>query len=547
MIRFICLAIIGLTMLIPPAHAEETIEFTQCLSGTFTLFHQSKEVPLVCSWAESGITMSDDKRFNNMTIHCEGVQMGIGPKRKGYYLCKATDLDGDMIIYGGPYAAPGSGSGAKIELGTGKWKGIKGTFNRKRIVRSKPRKGAMPGTYQGCHKVKVTFELPYALPKTKPEDVGLSSEKLKELGAFIAKSVEEERIPGAVVLVARYGKIAYLENFGMRDVAKKAAMETDSIFRIYSMTKPIVCVAVLMLMEEGKISLNDPISKYIPELGGLKVGVEGPDGEFKTVPSKRDMTILDLLRHTSGLTYGVFFKSKVKSLYKEAGIHSWNQTAEEMVTKLGKLPLAYEPGTRWEYSRSTDVLGRLIEILSGMPLDKFLEKKIIKPLKMVDTGFYVKPEKLNRLAQPGHPRLRDVSTPPKLLSGGGGMVSTVGDYARFAQMLINGGELDGVRILKKETVALMIKDHLGPLGNRSDPKYFPGPFAGFGLGVAVFNKPKGLIQPGTFYWIGWGGTVFAVNPNKKLIRILMFQNPDFATKRYMWRPFADYVEGAVTD
>ena len=235
----------------------------------------------------------------------------------------------------------------------------------------------------------------------------------------------------------------------------------------------------------------------------------------------------------------------MKALYKEAGIHIPNKTAEEMVAKLGKLPLAYEPGTRWEYGRSTDVLGRLIEIVSGMPLDQFLEDRILKPLKMVDTGFYVKPEKLDRLAQPGDRRLLNVSSPPKFLSGGGGLVSTAGDYVRFVQMLLNGGELDGIRILKKETVTLMTRDHLGPLGKRSDRQYFPGPFAGFGLGVAVFMDPVGSIEPGTYFWPGWAGTLFGVNPNKNLIRILMFQNPEMTAKFSMWRPFAGYVEGAV--
>ena len=384
-----------------------------------------------------------------------------------------------------------------------------------------------------------------SLPQAKPEEVGLSSEKLALLGKFIETSVQEKKIPGAVVLVARNGKIAYFESFGMRDEKTNAPMKTDSIFRIYSMTKPIVSVAVLMLMEEGKISLDDPISKYLPELKDLKVGVEGSDGKFELVPTKREITILDLLTHTSGMTYGVFFDSKVKSLYKQAGIHSGNYTTKEFVEKLGKLPLAYEPGTRWEYGRSTDVLGRLIEVVSGKPLDQFLEERIFKPLKMADTGFYVEPEKLDRLAQPGDKTLLNVSVPPKFLSGGGGLVSTAGDYARFLQMLLNGGELDGVRILSKETVALMTKDHLGPLGNRSDMYYFPGPFAGFGLGVAVFTKPIGSIEPGTYFWPGYAGTIFAVNPNKNLFRILMFQNLDRQAKMYMWRAFPGYVEDAV--
>jgi CubicO group peptidase (beta-lactamase class C family) len=384
-----------------------------------------------------------------------------------------------------------------------------------------------------------------SLPTAKPEEVGLSSEKLAELGKFVETSVQENKIPGAVVLVARDGKIAYLESFGMRDELTGAPMKTDSIFRIYSMTKPIVSVAVLMLMEEGKLSLNDPISKFIPELKDLKVGVEGPDGKFKTVPPRREITILDLLKHTSGMTYGFFFTSKVKEMYKEAGIPLQNYTTEEFVQKMGKLPLAYEPGTRWEYGRSTDVLGRLIEVVSGKPLDQFLEERIFKPLKMVDTGFYVKPGKLDRLAQPGGKGLLKVSTLPKFLSGGGGLVSTAGDYARFLQMLLNGGELNGIRILSKKTVALMTKDHLGPLANRRDAQYFPGPFAGFGLGVAVINKPIGPVEPGTFFWPGFAGTIFGVNPNKKMLRILMFQNLDRETKLYMWRNFPGYVEGAV--
>lgn len=385
----------------------------------------------------------------------------------------------------------------------------------------------------------------YSLPKAKPEEVGLSSEKLADLGNFIETSVKNNMIPGAVVLVARDGKIAYLESYGIRDEITQAPMKTDSIFRIYSMTKPIITVAVLMLAEEGKISLDDPISKYLPELKDLKVGVEGPDGQFKLVPCEKEITILDLLKHTSGLTYGIFFYSKVKSMYKEAGIHSREQSSEELVTKLGKLPLAYQPGSRWEYSRSFDVLGRLIEVVSGKPLDAFLEERIFKPLKMVDAGFHVKPDKMNRLAQLNDKQFLDVSAPPKFLSGSGGLVSTAGDYARFLQMLVNGGELDGVRILSKKSVALMTKDHLGPLGNRTDSQYFPSPSAGFGLGVAVFNKPAGLVDPGTFWWSGMGGTLFAVNPNKKLFRILMFQNLDWPTKMYMWRPFPGYVEGAV--
>lgn len=368
----------------------------------------------------------------------------------------------------------------------------------------------------------------YSLPRAEAKEIGLSSENLAEFSAFIQKGVDEERIPGAVALIARHGKIGYFESFGLQDLDTEAPMKKDTIFRIYSMTKPIVSAAVLILMDDGLLSFNDPVSKYIPELGGLKVGVEG-------ISSQRDMTVLDLLRHTSGITYGVFFDSKVKTLYKKAGVQDNNQTIAEMVAKLGKLPLAYQPGTRWEYGRSTDVLGRLIEIVSGQSLDRFLEKRIFKPLKMVDTGFYVKPENIHRLAEAD--LYIEVRSPPKMLSGGGGLTSTAGDYVRFAQMLLNGGELEGTRILKKETIDLMTRDHLGPMANRDDPQYLPSPTFGFGLGVAVKIKPEG-ISMGYYRWEGWAGTMFSVNPKTNSIGILMFQEP--AQLLYYIKNFSSY-------
>ena len=381
---------------------------------------------------------------------------------------------------------------------------------------------AQESTKKTSPKIEVAVNT-YSIPQVPPEEIGLSPQRLEEIGIFIEKGIDYKNIPGAVALIARHGKIGYFKSFGMRDEAVNAPMERDAIFRIYSMTKPIVSVVTLMLMEEGRISLDDPVSKYIPELGGLKVGVKSSSGEFQTVPSQRDMTILDLLRHTSGLTYGVFFESEVKSLYKKAGVHSQNQTLSEMITKLSKIPLAYQPGTRWEYSRSTDVLGRLIEVVSGKTLDVVLQERIFDPLKMVDTGFYVKPENLNRLAEPNN--YLNVTVMPKLFSGGGGLTSTAGDYVRFAQMLLNGGELEGTRILKQETVELMTKDHLGTLGNRPDMQYFPGEASGFGLGVAVVTKQIGESQPGSYFWMGWAGTVFVVNPETEAIIMLMFQNP----------------------
>ena len=305
------------------------------------------------------------------------------------------------------------------------------------------------------------------LSTAKPEEVGLSSERLSRISATLKAHVEKGVIPGAVALVARKGKIVYFESFGMRDLETSSPMQKDTIFQIYSMTKPITSVGLMMLHEQGRIYLGDPVSKYIPELKGLKVGVESTDpatGEktFSTVPAQNEITIHDLLRHTSGMTYG-FMGNK---MYKEAGVGSPDQTLDEMVMKLSKLPLIFQPGTRWAYSRSTDVLGRVIEIISGMSLDKYLEERIFKPLQMNDTGFYVKPENIDRVAKPGPkakwPSRYSTST-PKLLSGGGGLVTTAHDYMRFIQMLMNGGQLDGARLLGKNTVEYMTSDHLGSI------------------------------------------------------------------------------------
>ncbi|MCP4297018.1 MAG: beta-lactamase family protein [Proteobacteria bacterium] len=355
-----------------------------------------------------------------------------------------------------------------------------------------------------CYSLFIIFSLLFFITSTtwaelstaKPEDVGLSSDRLNRISATLKAHIEKGVIPGAVAMVVRRGKIAYFESFGMRDLETSSPMQKDTIFQIYSMTKPIASVGIMILQEQGRIYLRDPVSKYIPEFKGLEVGVEetgSTTGEktFSTVPANREMTIQDLLRHTSGLTYSFFGKSKVNIMYKEAGIPGPDQTLAEMVTKLSKLPLASQPGTRWEYSRSTDVLGRIIEIVSGKSLDKFLEENIFKPLQMNDTRYYVNPEDLARVANPG-PKAKWPSnyptSPPKLTLGTSGLVSTAHDYARFMQMLLNGGQLDGVRILGKNTVEYMRSDHLGSIPKKG-PGYFPGPGYGFGLGFAVREFP----------------------------------------------------------
>ena len=396
------------------------------------------------------------------------------------------------------------------------------------------------------------------LPRAEPAEAGLSDARLERLTAVVRADVEKGRIPGVVMLVARDGRLAHLESVGWRDKEKQAPMRPDAIFRIYSMTKPIVSVAAMMLWEEGRFLLADPVSKFIPEFKDLKVGVEKTDPAtgktaLELVPAGREMTVHDLLRHTSGLTYGVFGKSLVKQAYLDADVPSKEQTNEELIGKLAKLPLAYQPGTTWEYSRSTDVLGRLVEVISGQTLDVFLQERVLGPLGMRDTGFHVPPEKLDRLAEPlsadpdtGKPvRLINVRAPQKFLSGGGGMVSTAADYVRFVQMLLNGGELDGVRILARKTVAYMLSDHLGEIRG---PAYSPGPGYGFGLGVGVRLEPGLAAVPGSvgdFYWGGLGGTYFWGDPKERLIAVWMMQAP--GQRNYYRALFRDLVYSAIVE
>jgi CubicO group peptidase (beta-lactamase class C family) len=316
------------------------------------------------------------------------------------------------------------------------------------------------------------------------------------------------------------------------------------------MSKPLTSVAVMMLVEEGKIQLEDPVSVYLPEFKNLQVGVEKVNAdtgkpELSLEPVRRQMTIQDLLRHTSGLTYGIFGKSLINQTYLDAKVFDPTQTLAELVSKLSKLPLAYQPGTTWEYSMSTDVLGRIVEVVSGVPFDQFIADRIVTPLRLSDTGFYVAEEKAGRVAQPQvdpatgkPPPMADVTKRPNWMSGGGGMVSTASDYVRFSQTLLNGGELDGVRLLSPRIVAFMTSDQLPP-----DIAYSPATLQifepmgaaptpregqGFGLGFAVRtqagrNPVPG--SPGQFSWGGIWGTAFWVDPSEKLIAVLMVQLP----------------------
>ena len=310
-----------------------------------------------------------------------------------------------------------------------------------------------------------------------PDLRGFSTEGLARLSAILRARVEAGRMPGGVLLIARDGQVVLEEAFGVQDPKRGAPtpMPKDAIFRIYSMTKPIVSAGVMMLVEEGKVQLGDRASKYFPEFERLEVGVEkaGPGGKpvLELVPAEREITVQDLLRHTSGFTYGIFGKSLVKDQYLKNKVDGGELTSDEQIKRLASVPLQYQPGTTWEYSRSTDVLGVLIERVSGKTLDAFLQERIFGPLQMKDSGFWVEAAKQSRIAEafavdPDTKQpvvVTDIRQKPSFLSGGGGMVSTARDYLRFSQALLDGGVLDGARILSPHTVRYMTADHLGSM------------------------------------------------------------------------------------
>jgi len=365
-----------------------------------------------------------------------------------------------------------------------------------------------------------------------PEEVGLSSAQLARIEAVTQRHIETGLVPGAVMLVARRGKIAWTKTMGFRDRAAKDPMRPDSIFRIYSMTKPIVSVAAMMLVEEGRIQISDPVAKYLPEIGKMKVGVEtSEDGKATlglTDPA-REMTVQDLLRHTSGLIYGTRGKSLVNAAYIEAKIGNRDFSNEEFVSKLSKLPLRFSPGERWEYGVSTDVLGRVIEVVSGKTLGEFLNERIFTPLGMADTGFYVPGEKLSRAVQPWQvpeaPPMTvrfDVAQKPRFESGGGGLTGTMDDYLRFTTMLADGGKFAGKHLLGSKTLEFMIADHTGTRPGRP-------PGLGFGLGFEVRTSVGDAALPGSlgeYGWAGNAGTLFWIDPKEQLIAIYMVQVSD---------------------
>jgi CubicO group peptidase (beta-lactamase class C family) len=373
------------------------------------------------------------------------------------------------------------------------------------------------------------------LAATMPEVVGLSSERLKRINKVVQGYVDEKKAAGFVTMVARRGKVAHFESFGLSDVESGKAMKPDAIFRIYSMSKPITSAAAMMLYEEGNFQLDDPVSKFIPEFKDMKVFVKKTEAGVEVTDAKRQITIRNLLTHTSGLAYGLGKDTEVDVMYQEEKMLKWDETLEEKVARLAKLPLADEPGSRWRYSISIDVVGRLVEVISGKRFDVFLDERLFEPLGMKDTGFYVPAEKMSRIAALYKADETGAIGPvvdekywgrfsklPKFLSGGGGLVSTASDYMRFCQMMLNGGELDGVRLLGRKTVELMTMNHL-------DFKLLlsgPGEGSGFGLGFGVLMdvaKSGSIGSAGSYSWGGAASTGFWIDPREKLIGIVMTQ------------------------
>jgi len=375
------------------------------------------------------------------------------------------------------------------------------------------------------------------LPRATPESVGMSSERLARIGAALRADIDKGRIPGAVVAIARKGKLVYFEAFGYLDKAAGTKMTTDAIFNIASMTKPMVTAGALMLYEEGRLPIDDPLSNYLPQFAKMRVAVMSPDNSaiIDTVPAARQITIQDLMRHTSGIIYGGRGTTAVHKLYPASS--SSVASGAELLAKLSAAPLMYQPGTVWDYGFSIDLVGLVVERISGQSLGQYLQQRLLKPLGMVDTGFMVPPEKLARYAKAlpndpdtGRPQtLADLSKPPGFECGGGCLVSTAGDYMQFAQLLLNRGRHGNTRVLGRKTVEYMLADQLPPntknlIGN-ADPAHAD---YGFGLGLAVRTTP-GVVRlsgsVGDFSWPGASGTNWWGDPKEELTVVFMAHSP----------------------
>jgi CubicO group peptidase (beta-lactamase class C family) len=371
------------------------------------------------------------------------------------------------------------------------------------------------------------------LPQAKPESLGLSSLRLQRMSDVFRREIDKGTMPGATIMVARGGQIGWFDALGKQNPAGSAPMARETIFRIFSMTKPIVSVGVMTLLEEGHFLLDDPIAKFIPEFADQKVGVEN-NGQLDLVPVRRPITIQDLLRHTSGITYEHTGNGLVQQLYQQSRVRSRKISNAEHAALVASLPLICQPGAEWNYSRSTDILGRLIEVVSGKSLGAFLTERILAPLQMSETAFYAGNENAPRLAEPfatdpwtgDKIQLFNMLEKPVMESGGGGLVSTTMDYARFAQMLLNGGKLDETRIIGRKTLAWMASNHLDASVKIQGTLTQPGHSFGLGFGV---RTQEGIApfsgSVGQFFWSGMGGTFFWIDPKEDLFAVFMSQAP----------------------
>lgn len=382
------------------------------------------------------------------------------------------------------------------------------------------------------------------LPLVSPDQVGLSAARLARISGWMKGWVDSGKLPGLLVAVMRRGELAFAETYGKADVERNKPVRPDTIYRIYSMTKPLTSTAIMMLYEEGRFQLDDPISRFIPAFANPRVAVGGSRGKLETVPAEREITFRDLLSHTSGLTYGFMESTPVDALYRaKDGVDFQTSTTslKQVVEKLATIPLIAQPGKAWNYSVSTDVLGYLVEVISGQPFEKFLVEKVARPLGMVDTDFHVPAAKHDRFAanyQAGpdgklalidDPAKSRYLAPRTVNSGGGGLVSTASDYLRFCKFMLNKGELDGTRLLGKKTVELMTMNHLG--GDMADmgmPRFSESPYygIGFGLGFSVMIDPAKaqiLGTPGEYAWGGAASTAFWCDPQEDMAVVMLTQ------------------------
>ena len=396
-----------------------------------------------------------------------------------------------------------------------------------------------------------------------PHEVGLSAERLERISSAAQGFIDEGQLAGAVTVVARRGKVAHFEAYGMMDIEADKPMQKDTIFRIYSMTKPIAAVGVMMLCEEGKLTLDAPASTYLPELSGMQVAQDADANVFTPVETDREMTVQDLMQHTAGLPGAARYmggNTAVDKLYRKAGLDRLHEcNLQELVERLGTIPLLYQPGTKWHYSIAADVLGRLIEVASGQPFDQFLAEQIFQPLGMIDTGFYVPAEKIDRLAGMYGPKptggLQTIDAPaggtghisktsftkkPRFLSAGGGLVSTASDFAQFCLMLLGKGTLSGKRLMKAESVELMTRNHLPqhliPLDKKPEDRYGG---LGFGLGVSVRVQQTDWVrasQIDEYGWIGGTSTEFWISPRDELVTITLAQHIPFSPLSHTVKP-----------